>query len=230
MGMCVLVYGKSGAGKSRSLKFFGDNEIFLVNIEGKELPFRNSFKYVWRSDKVDDIIGALKKMPTKSAVIDDCGYLMTHTFMAQHRNKKGNSSFDMYDDIADSMYFLVKRIRDELPSDTIVYLMLHEDTGDDGNTKLRTIGRLIDNKVCLEGMVTICLRCMSDNGKHFFRTRTDGFDITKAPEDLFSDDEVEIDNNLKMVDDRIREFYGMATEVKSKVNNSKSAKTKAENE
>lgn len=206
MGMPILVYGKSGSGKSRSLKFFKDDEILLVNIEGKELPFKSSFKYKCRTDSIDTIITQIKKMPCKIAVIDDAGYLMTHHFMNNHRNKKGNASFDMYDDIADNMYFLVQRIKNEIPEDITVYIILHEDTSDMGETKIRTIGRLIDNKVCLEGMVTVCIRCMSDNGKHFFRTQTDGFDITKTPEDMF--DENEIDNNLKFVDDAIRQFYG----------------------
>lgn len=214
MGIPVLIYGKSGSGKSRSLKFFGEDEILLVNIEGKALPFRNTFKYICRSDSLDTIITQLQKMPCKTAVIDDAGYLMTHHFMNNHRNKKGNLSFEMYDDIADTMYFLVQRIKKELPDDVIVYIMLHEDTNDMGETKLRTIGRLIDNKVCLEGMVTICLRCMSDEGKHFFRTATDGFDITKTPEEMFG--ETEIDNNLKAVDDAIREFYGIATKKVNK--------------
>lgn len=206
MGMPILVYGKSGSGKSRSLKFFGENEILLVNIEGKQLPFKNSFKYVCRTDSLDTIITQCQKMPCKVAVIDDAGYLMTHHFMDNHRNKKGNASFDMYDDIADTMYFLVQRIKKELPDDVRVYIMLHEDTNDAGDTKIRTIGRLIDNKVCLEGMVTVCIRCMSDNGKHFFRMQTDGFDITKTPEDMF--EEVEIENNLKEVDNTIKAFYG----------------------
>ena len=206
MGLPVLIYGKSGSGKSRSLKFFKDDEILFINIEGKALPFRMSFKYNCRTDKVDTIIEQLNKMPCKTAVIDDAGYLMTHHFMDNHRNKKGNASFDMYDDIADKMYFLVQRIKKAVPDDVIVYIILHEDTNDMGDTKIKTIGKLIDNKVCLEGMVTICIRCMSDNGKHFFRTQTDGFDITKTPEDMFA--ETEIDNNLKFVDDTIREFYG----------------------
>lgn len=214
MGMCVLVYGKSGSGKSRSLKFFGEDEILLINIEGKELPFRNTFKYICRTDSLDTIITQIQKMPCKIAVIDDAGYLMTHHFMDNHRNKKGSASFDMYDDIADTMYFLVKRIKKETPEDVIVYVMLHEDTNDMGETKIRTIGKLIDNKVCLEGMVTVCLRCMSDNGKHFFRTQTDGFDISKSPEDMFED--TEIDNNLKLVDDTIRGFYGLNKETKKK--------------
>ena len=206
MGLPVLIYGKSGSGKSRSLKFFEDDQILFINIEGKALPFRMSFKYTCRTDKIDTIIEQLNKMPCKTAVIDDAGYLMTHHFMDNHRNKKGNASFDMYDDIADKMYFLVQRIKKEVPDDVIVYIILHEDTNEMGDTKIKTIGKLIDNKVCLEGMVTICIRCMSDNGKHFFRTQTDGFDITKTPEDMFQD--VEIDNNLKLVDDTIREFYG----------------------
>ena len=212
--MCVLVYGKSGSGKSRSLKFFGEDEILLINIEGKELPFRNTFKYICRTDSLDTIITQIQKMPCKIAVIDDAGYLMTHHFMDNHRNKKGSASFDMYDDIADTMYFLVKRIKKDTPDDVIVYVLLHEDTNDMGETKIRTIGKLIDNKVCLEGMVTVCLRCMSDNGKHFFRTQTDGFDISKSPEEMFED--TEIDNNLKMVDDTIRAFYGLNKETKKK--------------
>ena len=210
--MPILIYGKSGSGKSRSLKFFDADEILLINIEGKELPFRNEFKYKCRTDSIDTIIDQIKKMPCKIAVIDDAGYLMTHHFMDNHRSKKGNASFEMYDDIADRMYFLIQRIKNEVPEGIRVYIMLHEDTNDAGDTKLRTIGKLIDNKVCLEGMVTICIRCMSDNGKHFFRTQTDGFDITKSPEELF--DEIEIDNNLKAVDDAIAEFYGWNTTKK----------------
>ena len=209
MGMPILIYGKSGAGKSRSLKYFAEDEILFINIEGKALPFRTSFKYKCRTDNLDTIIEQLQKMPCKTAVIDDAGYLMTHHFMDNHRNKKGNASFDMYDDIADRMYFLVQRIKNEVPEGVRVYIMLHEDTNDAGDTKIRTIGKLIDNKVCLEGMVTICLRCMSDEGKHFFRTVTDGYDITKAPEDMF--EEAEIENNLKFVDDTICEFYGWST-------------------
>lgn len=212
MGLPVLIYGKSGSGKSRSLKFFDEDEIMLLNIENKALPFAKQFKRVGKTDDVDKIIEWISQMPCKTAVIDDAGYLMTHHFMDNHRNKKGNASFDMYDDIADKMYFLVQRIKTEVPDDVIVYIMLHEDTNDAGDTKFRTIGKLIDNKVCLEGMVTICIRCMSDNGKHFFRTQTDGFDITKTPEDMFED--VEIDNNLKFVDETIRKFYGMNTKNK----------------
>ena len=210
MGVPVLIYGKSGSGKSRSLKNFAEDEILFVNVEGKQLPFRKKFKYEMKSDNLNSITQQMIKMPCKAAVIDDAGYLMTHYFMENHKAKKGNASFEMYDTIADTMYQLVKRIKEELEDDKIVYIMMHEDTDDYGQTKLRTIGRLIDNKVCLEGMVTICIRCMSDGGKHFFRVQTNGSDITKTPEEMF--DTAEIDNDLKLVDTAIREYYGMGAD------------------
>ena len=207
MGIPVYIYGKSGSGKSRSMKNFAEDEILLVNVEAKPLPFRSTFRYILKSDNVDTIIRQMQKMPCKTAVIDDAGYLMTHFFMQHHRNKSGNASFEMYDNIADMMYNLIRDIKKKLPDDVIVYLMLHEDMNDYGDVKLLTLGKLLDSKVNLQGMVTICLRCMSENGKHFFRTVTDGSDITKAPEEMFSD--AEIENDLKAVDTAIREYWGL---------------------
>lgn len=207
MGLPVLIYGKSGSGKSRSMKFFDENEIVLLNTEKKELPFRKRFNKTGNSDDVGKIIATINRNPEKVFVIDDAGYIMTHLFMANHRNKKGNASFEMYDDIADAMYWLIKRVKEEVTDpDKIVYVIFHEETDEFGITRLKTIGKQLDRKVCLEGMVTICIRCMSENGNHFFRTVTDGSDITKTPEDMF--DAPEIENNLKLVDDTIREFYG----------------------
>ena len=207
MAIPVIIYGKSGSGKSRAMKFFKEDEILLVNVEGKSLPFKGSFKYTLKTDNVDAIIDQLKKMPCKAAVIDDAGYLMTHYFMANHRGKKGNSSFEMYDLIADTIYSLINRIKEEVDGDKIVYIIFHEDTDDFGSTRIKTIGKLLDSKVCVEGMVTICIRCISKDGKHYFRTQTDGLDITKTPEDMFK--ECEIDNNLKEVDKTIREYWGI---------------------
>ena len=114
MGLPVLIYGKSGSGKSRSLKFFDEKEIVLLNTERKELPFRKRFVKTGATDDINKIIATINKNPEKVYVIDDAGYIMTHLFMSQHRNKKGNASFEMYDDIADAMYGLVKRIKTEV--------------------------------------------------------------------------------------------------------------------
>lgn len=208
MGQIVLIYGRSGSGKSRSLKGFAEDEILLCNVEKKALPFKGSFKYVCTKDDINVICGQLTKMPCKTAVIDDAGYLLTNTFMRSHSaGRKGSAVYDLYNDIADGYWGLFKHIKDKLPNDVIVYIIMHEDVNDSGIAKLKTIGKLLDDKVCLEGMVTVCLRCMSDKGHHFFRTQTDGLDITKSPEGMF--DELEIDNDLKAVDTKIREYWGL---------------------
>lgn len=207
MGECVFVYGKSGSGKSRSLINFGEDEIFLVNTIGKRLPFRSKFKYEIKTDDFGKIVNGLRKMPTKTAVIDDSGYLMTNAFMRGHSApKSGSSTFDLYNDIADSFWSLITVIKNELPDDVIVYMIMHEDTTDYGETKLRTIGKLLSEKVCIEGMSTVVLRCVVRDGKHLFLTQSDGSDISKSPEGMF---ELEIENDLKAVDTVIREYWGL---------------------
>ena len=207
MGECVFVYGKSGSGKSRSLINFGEDEIFLVNTIGKRLPFRSKFKYEIKTDDFSKIANGLRKMPTKTAVIDDSGYLMTNAFMRGHSApKSGSSTFDLYNDIADSFWSLITVIKNELPDDVIVYMIMHEDTTDYGETKLRTIGKLLSEKVCIEGMSTVVLRCVVRDGKHLFLTQSDGSDISKSPEGMF---ELEMENDLKFVDDSIRSYWGL---------------------
>lgn len=208
MGLPCIIYGKSGSGKSRSLKTFGESEILLINVEKKPLPFKKSFKYQLKSDDVSLIIEQLKKMPLKTAVIDDAGYIMTNKFMRGHSSgRKGREVYDLYNDIGDSFWAIIKAIK-ALPDDVIVYIIMHEESTDSGDLKLKTVGKLLDTTVCIEGMVTICIRCANIEGTHVFQVRSpDGKDITKTPEDMFDTDEIE--NDLKFVDTTIREYYGL---------------------
>lgn len=204
MAECILIYGKSGCGKSRSLINFGEDEIFLVNVEGKRLPFPKQFKYVKKTDDIDVIKKGLEKMPCKVAVIDDAGYLMTNAFMRGHRS--GNQ-FDLYNDIADGFWSLLKFIKSDLGDDITVYLILHEQTNDNfGETKLRTIGKLLDDKVCIEGMCTIVLRAVKKDTSYVFITQNSGSDITKSPEGMLDAEEP---NDLKAIDTKIRKYWGM---------------------
>ena len=205
MGEAIIIYGRSGSGKSRSMKNFESDEIFLVQTIRKKLPFRTNFKYVAITRNVDIIIDQLKKMPVKTAVIDDAGYILTGDFMDGHRNVKGSGSFDLYNDIADHFWKLINAIKD-LPEDVIVYIMMHEDTNDYGDTKLKTIGKLLNDKVCIEGMCTIVLRCVIEDNNHYFITQNMGNDISKSPEEMF---DLKIENDLKAVDDTIRNYYGL---------------------
>ena len=200
-----MIYGKSGSGKSRSLLNFAEDEIFLVNVLNKRLPFPKKFKYTAAIDDAEKIKIGLKKMPTKAAVIDDAGYLMTNLFMRSH--SKGDQ-YALYNSIADTMWGLMNFIKSELPDDVLVYVVMHEDVSDLGESKLRTLGKLLDSKVSLEGMVTICLRSAVIGGKHVFITNSNGSDVCKSPENMWSEEM--IPNDLKSVDSRIREYWGIA--------------------
>lgn len=204
MGEPILIYGKSGSGKSRSLLNFAEDEIFLVNVIGKRLPFPKKFKYTATVDDILKIETGLKKMPTKVAVVDDAGYLMTNLFMKSHGQ---GDQYKLYNTIADTMWGLMNFIKNELPEDVLVYIIMHENINDLGESKLRTIGKLLDDKVSLEGMVTICLRSAVVGGKHVFVTNSNGTDICKSPEGMFAEDA--IPNDLKAIDSRIREYWGI---------------------
>lgn len=211
MAEFILIYGKSGSGKTRSFCNFGEDEIFYVNVTGKRPPFRKKFKYEFKSADVEMIKKGLSKMPCKTAVIDDSTYIMTNRFMAGHsKPKSGSSSFDLYNDIADEFFGLLNFIKTQLPDDVLVFVIMHEEANDYGDVKLRTIGKLLDQKVCIEGLATIVLRCVTQEKEHYFLTRTDGSDITKSPEGMF--EEEKIPNDLKAVADTVRAYYNETEE------------------
>ena len=208
MGTPVLIMGKSGSGKSTSLRNFGENEILLINVSRKPLPFRKRFNTAINTDKYSEIARAMTKLncenpKVKTVVIDDAGYLITNMFMRGH-SAKGNAIFGFYNDIADRFWRMIDYIY-TLPQDVIVYILMHEECNDMGEYKPKTIGKILDEKVCLEGMFTIVLRCITQDGKHYFKTKTDGTDVSKSPPDMFSSEL--IDNDLKAVDTAIREYY-----------------------
>lgn len=199
-----IIFGKSGSGKSHSLINFKEDEITLVNVVGKKMPFRKSFKYAAQVSDPDMIKAALKKMPTKVAVIDDAGYLMTNMFMKGHT---GKDQFKLFNDLADMVWGLFNFIRYDLPEDVFVFWVFHEETSDLGEVKIRTIGKLLDQKVCLEGLCTVCLHCIVQNGKHYFSTQSNGLDIAKSPSGMF--EEELIPNDLKFVCDTMKSYWGI---------------------
>ena len=213
MAIPVLIYGKSGAGKSRSLKNFKKDEIYLVNVIGKPLPFKGGFKYVTNSDSIQSIMAGLAKMQEagiKTAVVDDFGYIMTNMFMRGHGS---GDQFKLYNQIGDTIWNFINYIQSPaVAPDAIVYLIMHEDVNEDGTNKLRTIGKLLDQKVCIEGMATVVLHAIVKGDKHVFETQSNGVGIAKSPEGMFS--ELEINNDLKFVDDAIRNYWNLGTEPK----------------
>lgn len=214
MSIPILIIGKSGSGKSASLRKFKADEVDIINVESKPLPFRNNFVTI-DTDDYRAVCKAIKNSKKKVVVVDDAGYLITNAFMRGHASQgAGNAMFNFYNQLADNFWKLITYIKSmdkDEDKNKIVYIIMHDQKNDYGDIRPKTIGKLLDDKVCVEGMFTICLRSMVQDGRFVFRTRSDGFDVTKTPIGLF--DTEEIDNDLHMVDEKIREYYGLV-EVK----------------
>lgn len=209
MGLPCLIIGKSGSGKSASLRNCIDKDFAVIKVINKPFPFKGKIPCAV-TDDYSKIMKALVTNPAKSIVIDDAGYLITNMFMNGHSNAgAGNAVFGFYNKLADHFWNLIQFIQNSVPEDKIVYLIMHEDTDDFGNVKAKTIGKLLDEKVCVEGLFTIVLRCVSDNGQHKFITQADSGAVSKSPMGMF--DSLEIDNDLAFVDGKIREYYGLNT-------------------
>lgn len=201
MAIIVMVCGQSGTGKSTSLRNFKPEDVCIVNVSGKPLPFRNKHK-TFNTDDYSAIDAAIKKAPTKSIVIDDATYLMTGEYM-RTANVTGYQKFVT---LALNFYSLVKMAA-SMPDDKIIYFLGHVDTDVNGNEKFKTIGKMLDEKITLEGMFTIVLKTVVQDGKYFFSTQNNGQDTVKSPMGMFEAPLIE--NDLAAVDAAIREYYGI---------------------
>lgn len=201
MAIIVMIYGQSGTGKSTSLRNFKPEDVCIVNVSGKPLPFRNKHK-TFNTDDYMAIDTAIKKAPAKSIVIDDATYLMTNEYM---RTAKV-TGYQKFTDMALNYFTLIK-VAAALPDDRIVYFLGHSETDVNGNEKFKTIGKMLDEKVTLEGLFTIVLKTVVQDGKYQFATKNSGQDTVKSPMGLF--DDALIENDLAAVDAAIRDYYGI---------------------
>lgn len=205
MATPILIIGKSGSGKSTSLRNCAGNEDWnLIRVLDKPLPFKGKING-WATDDYQTLMKCLASSKAKNIVIDDAGYLITNHFMRGHSScGAGNGVFTLYNNIGDYFWNLIQFII-KLPSDKIVYVMMHEDKNDFGDIKPKTIGKLLDEKVCIEGMFTIVLRCIEESGKHLFVTQSADGAVSKSPMGMF--EELTIDNDLLLVEKAVREYY-----------------------
>lgn len=203
MGQRVLILGESGTGKSTSLRNFDKDEVCLIKIVSKPLPFRGGFTETFKTDRVTEIRSIMKKTDKKVIVIDDGQYVMGNEFFRRVSEK----GWDKYSDIGGNFFNLLD-IVEELPEDVIVYYLLHTEKDSDGNIKVKTIGKMLDEKLNIPGLATIVLMTNVLDGKYTFQTQNSGKDVCKSPMGMFNN--FLIDNDLKMVDGIIREFYGLS--------------------
>lgn len=213
MGNSVFILGRSGTGKSASLRNFKSGEILHINVMSKPLPFKGRFAETYNGDDYQAIAKAINNTKCKSIVIDDAQYLMANEFM----RRSSELGYQKFTDIANNFWTLINSINNDLPFDVIVYFLMHTDQDDNGNEKAKTIGKLLDEKICIEGMSSIVLKTAVKDGVYTFTTQNNGHDTVKSPLGMF--DTYEIENDLKKVDTTIREYweldvpFEMSTEI-----------------
>jgi len=200
MGIAVMILGESGSGKSASMRNFKNGDIGIIQATKKTLPFRSDLKPVV-CDDYKLITNALIGSKAKSLVIDDAQYLMANEFMRMAKV----TGFQKFTDIALNFWNLIHTVTDSLPDDKIVYFMAHTERDSEGHEKMKTIGKMLDEKITIEGMFTVVLKTSVRDHKYQFATQTNGQDTVKSPIGLF-DTEL-IDNDLKAVDAAIRGYY-----------------------
>lgn len=215
MGLPVLVIGRSGSGKTYSLKNFGADEVGVISVEKGRLPFKSDIKVVkipksfegqdlnqsyatLNAAKYAWIMRMIKGAKAKAIVIDDSQYLMANELFDRAYEK----GYDKFVQMAVNFRNLIHFINDLDDDDKIVYFLHHSELDADGREKVKTIGKMLDEKLTVEGCFDIVLYCQD----HKFFTQANGQSTAKSPEDMF---ELEIPNDLKMVDEKIREYYGM---------------------
>lgn len=202
MGKPVLILGPSGSGKTFSLKNFPDDKYSLVEVFKDGLPFKSDKEFIVSDDK-RYIQNLIYQSQRKVFVIDDSQYLMANQFM----NRISEKGWEKFSDIGFDFWDLVRFVSYDLPADKIVYFMHHIDFDVRGNVKAKTIGKMLDEKITLEGLFTIVLLTVIVDKKHYFITQSDGTSPVKSPFEMF--EEEFIPNDLYAVDTQIRNFYNM---------------------
>lgn len=211
MARKVLIIGGSGTGKSTSLRNLDPKETAILKCQNKELPFKKGdtkFKSMLctRADEVvKTVTTILQKAPhIKNIVIDDLIYLSVKTFMDRSKEK----GYDKFTDIASELYTVLAlpdmiQNKDDL---TFFYLTHSETNPHTMETNVRSIGKAISEKVVIEGLFTMVLEAVVDNGEYKFLTHNiHGTSVVKTPMGMFDEDY--IDNDLNIVLNAIKEYY-----------------------
>lgn len=212
MSIATLILGESGTGKSTSLRNFNHADVLLIQSIHKPLPFRsadwklhskdNPNGNVFITDNADQICHIMSKTQRQIIVIDDYQYIMANEFMRRGKEK----GYDKFTDIGVNAWKIFD-LATKLPPEKRVYILAHTQNDEFGRTKIKTIGKMLDEKITLEGIVTVCLRTHVADGKYHFSTQNNGSDTVKSPMGLFESDL--IDNDLKAVDDAICDYWGI---------------------
>lgn len=205
MAQKVLIMGESGTGKTTSIRNCDPKKTAIINPVAKPLPFRGNFISLDGTTDADKIITGMHeavKAGIKIIVVDDFQYILSVPYM----NRIKEAGWDKWNDFGDN-YFRIINECSKLPEDVNVYFLTHTETLEDGTTTIKLIGKLLREKITIEGLFTTVLRTSVQDGKYYFLTQNSGKDTVKSPLGMF--DSYAIDNDLNYVDEKIRNYYGM---------------------
>ncbi len=221
MSYPVLILGESGTGKTTSLRNLNPEHCVLIQSVKKPLPFRSAgwLRYnpetkegnVFVTDKSETIVRIINGTSRPIVIIDDFQYIMANEFMRRVLDKEsGNAAFAKYNEIARSVWDIINAAA-QAGDVKRVYMLSHTQNSEDGNVKIKTIGKLLDEKITIEGMFTMVMRTSVNQGEYLFSTHNSGHDTVKTPLGMFADDY--IPNDLAEVDTAIKDFYEIGDAV-----------------
>lgn len=216
MALAILIIGESGTGKSTAIKTLDPKETGIIAVRNKPLPFRGWKKLYYPStkekrgnyritNKHTEIIKSLlhiseKKPNIKNVIIDDFQYIMATEFM----NRALENGWGKFTEIAShvwDIFDIIDRLRDDL---NIFFLSHSEVSEKDGKSRMKTIGKMLNEKITVEGLFTVVLHSDVSNGKYFFKTQSDETTVAKSPMEMF--DKPIIPNDLQLVVDSIHKY------------------------
>lgn len=203
MAQMLLIMGESGTGKSTSMRNCDPATTAVVNPVGKPLPFKGKFTMLNSEVESRKICKFMKEQVAagkKLIVVDDFQYILSVPYM----NRIKENGWDKWNDFG-ANYFEIIEVCKELPDDVVVAYMTHTETLENGVTTIKLIGKLLREKITIEGLFTIVLRTGVNEGKYYFYTQNSGKDTVKSPMGMFP--AYAIDNDLNYVADKIRNFY-----------------------
>lgn len=210
MSIATLILGQSGTGKSTSLRNLNPNDVLLIQAVRKPLPFRSAdWKAlnadggsIYVTDNAEQIIKIMRKSSRKIIIIDDMQYIMANEYM----RRSNETGFSKFTEIGRKTWEIFTEASN-LADDVRVYMLSHIEQNDQGFTKIKTIGKMLDEKITLEGLVTVCLQTAVINEQYVFMTKNNGQNTVKSPIGLFESDHIE--NDLNFVDQEICTYYGI---------------------
>lgn len=210
MAQKLLIIGESGSGKTCSIRNCDPATTAIVSPEKESLPFgKKAQKYPGKFDmlcnetdskKITKFMKDEVAKGKKLIIIDDFQYILAIPYM----NRIKETGWDKYNDFG-ANYFDIIEVCKELPDDVVVAYMSHGETLDTGLFTVKLIGKLLREKITIEGLFTVVLRTGVNEAKYYFYTQNSGKDTTKSPLGMFP--AYAIDNDLEYVADKIRNYY-----------------------